>query len=44
MSKNMPISNAVTILAIEEPEAHLHPVNQRLIYKDVIKTVIILFY
>lgn len=34
MSKNMPISNAVTILAIEEPEAHLHPVNQRLIYKD----------
>lgn len=37
MSKNMPISNAVTILAIEKPEAHLHPVNQRLIYKDVIQ-------
>lgn len=37
MSKNMPISNAVTILAIEEPEAYLHPVNQRLIYKDVIQ-------
>ena len=37
MSKNMPISNGVTILEIEEPEAHLHPVNQRLIYKDVIK-------
>ncbi len=36
MEKYYAKNTGVTILAIEEPEAHLHPVNQRLIYKDVI--------
>ena len=36
MEKYYTKNTGVTILAIEEPEAHLHPVNQRLIYRDVI--------
>lgn len=34
---NNPSSDTFTILAIEEPEAHLHPAMQRIIYKDVIQ-------
>ncbi|QZN78719.1 ATP-dependent endonuclease [Paenibacillus sp. DR312] len=35
MDLNNPIDEGITILAIEEPEAHLHPAIQRTIYRDV---------
>ncbi|MBU5488609.1 AAA family ATPase [Clostridium sp. MSJ-8] len=37
MSLNKSTADSFTILAIEEPEAHLHPINQRLVFKEVIQ-------
>lgn len=37
MSSNKNTADSFTILAIEEPEAHLHPINQRLVFKEVIQ-------
>lgn len=32
----IPTSSGVTILAVEEPESHLHPIYQRLLYRHII--------
>jgi putative ATP-dependent endonuclease of OLD family len=37
MANNYSSDNSFTILAIEEPESHLHPILQRIIYKDIMK-------
>lgn len=37
MNKNYFPSQSFTIIAVEEPEAHLHPVLQRLIYREVLQ-------
>ena len=38
MSETIPSAYGSTILAVEEPEAHLHPIYQRLLYKHVMNT------
>lgn len=34
-SNYTPTVNSITILAVEEPEAHLHPIYQRLLYRHI---------
>lgn len=36
LNRNLFPSQSFTLLAIEEPEAHLHPVLQRLIYREIL--------
>ena len=35
LSDAIPTTNGVTILAVEEPESHLHPIFQRLLYRHI---------
>lgn len=35
LSDFIPATNGVTILAVEEPESHLHPIYQRLLYRHI---------
>ena len=35
LSNSIPTNNGVTILAVEEPESHLHPIFQRLLYRHI---------
>lgn len=32
----VPTANGITILAVEEPESHLHPIYQRLLYRHIL--------
>lgn len=36
----VPTANGITILAVEEPESHLHPIYQRLLYRHIMNKTI----